>query len=187
MDITNDIGIPTFAAVSLLREPRENDSENIVVGFGAHLDPQVGIMRSITEVNQFFASLFELGEKDLAMAFDPGAVDWWENASTKEKKYLIPLDEPARRIDEIPDLTSDDLLVELQTAIRMIEDRDLEVLLLDQTRPDVEFPVMKALVPGMRHFWSRLGKGRLFDVPVELGWLSEPVAEEDLNQTPIFF
>ena len=187
LDITNDIGIPTFAAVSLLRQPKENNSENIVVGFGAHLDPQVGIMRSITEVNQFFASLFELGEGDLAKAFDPGAVDWWENASTREKKYLIPMDEPARRLSEIPDLSSGDLLVELQTAIRMIEDRDLEVLLLDQTRPDVEFPVMKAIVPGMRHFWSRLGEGRLFDVPVELGWLSEPVAEEDLNQTPIFF
>lgn len=187
LDITNDVGIPTFAAVSLLQEPRDNESENIVVGFGAHLDPQVGIMRAITEVNQFFASLFELGEGDLAMAFDPGAVDWWENASTKDKRYLVPSDDPVRRLSDIPDLSSDDLLTELNTTIDMIEARGLEVLLLDQTRPDVEFPVMKALVPGMRHFWSRLAPGRLFDVPVELGWLTEPTPEEDLNQTPIFF
>ena len=187
LDITNDIGIPSFAAVSLIREPAENGSEKIVVGFGSHLDPRVGIMRAVTEVNQFFASLFALGEQDLSRAFDPGAVDWWENASTQEKTYLLPLDQPAVRFEDIPNLASDDLLTELNTAIEMVEARGLEVLLLDQTRPDVEFPVIKALVPGMRHFWSRLAPGRLFDVPVELGWLPAPLAEGELNKTPIFF
>lgn len=188
LDITNDIGIPVFAAVSLLREPRANGSENVVIGFGAHLEPRVGIMRAITEVNQFFASLFALGESDLARAFDPGAVEWWEKANTTTKPYLLPAEgEPARRLADIPDLTSDDLLTELQTAIDRIEDRGLEVLLLDQTRPDVGFPVIKAVVPGMRHFWARVAPGRLYDVPVELGWLSSPTPEDELNDTPVFF
>lgn len=187
LDITNDIGIPSFAAVSVIREPANSGTEKIVVGFGAHLDPRVGIMRAVTEVNQFFASLFALGEADLDRAFDPGAVDWWENASTREKRYLVPLDGPVVRFEDIPNFSSDDLLTELHTAIDMVEARGLEVLLLDQTRPDVKFPVIKALVPGMRHFWSRLAPGRLYDVPVELGWLPHPLAEDDLNKTPIFF
>lgn len=188
LDITNDIGIPVFAAVSLLREPRANGSENIVIGFGAHVEPRVGIMRAVTEVNQFFASLFALGEDDLATAFDPGAVQWWNEANTEEKAYLLPAEGMAPEpLSAIPDFTSDDLLTELQTVIEKIEARGLEVLLLDQTRPDVNFPVIKAIVPGMRHFWARLGPGRLYDVPVELGWLDSPTAEAELNKTPVFF
>ena len=162
LDVTNDVGIPVFAAVSRLREPRPNGSENVVIGFGAHLEPRIGIMRAITEVNQFFASLFGLGEDELGKAFDPGAVDWWETATTANKPYLLPAEDGAvHRLADFPQLVSDDLLTEIQTTVAKIEARGLEVLLLDQTRPDAGFPVVKALVPGMRHFWARLGAGRL--------------------------
>lgn len=188
LDVTNDVGIPVFAAVSRLREPRADGSENVVIGFGAHLEPRVGIMRAITEVNQFFASLMGLGEDDLGKAFDPGAVDWWNTATTANKPYLMPSQDGAvRRLRDYPTLVSADLLDEIRTTVEMIEARGLEVLLLDQTRPDVGFPVVKAVVPGMRHFWARLGAGRLYEVPVRLGWQAEPRPERDLNPTPVFF
>jgi ribosomal protein S12 methylthiotransferase accessory factor len=188
LDVTNDVGIPAFAAVSRLREPRANQSENVVIGFGAHLEPRLGIMRAITEVNQFFASLYGLGEDDLGKAFDPGAVEWWNTASTANKPYLQPAEDAApRRLSEYPVLTSEDLLAEVHTTVEMIEARGLEVLLLDQTRPDVGFPVVKAVAPGLRHFWARLGPGRLYDVPLGLGWLTEPHTEQELNPTPVFF
>jgi ribosomal protein S12 methylthiotransferase accessory factor len=57
---------------------------------------------------------------------------------------------------------------------------------LDQTRPDIGLPVAKVIVPGMRHFWARLGPGRLFDVPVEMGWLPAPLREDDLNPVAMF-
>jgi hypothetical protein len=46
--------------------------------------------------------------------------------------------------------------------------------------------VVKVVVPGMRHFWVRLAPGRLYDVPVRLGWLDHALAEEDLNPVPMF-
>jgi ribosomal protein S12 methylthiotransferase accessory factor len=46
--------------------------------------------------------------------------------------------------------------------------------------------VVKVIVPGMRHFWSRFAPGRLYDVPVELGWRPAPSAEDELNPTPMF-
>jgi ribosomal protein S12 methylthiotransferase accessory factor len=187
LDITNDVGIPVFAAVSRLRDAQENGSENVVVGFGAHLDPQLAIMRAITEVNQFFASLFALGDGELGKAFDPGAVEWWNTASVANKGYLLPADGEVRGLADYAGLTSTDLNEEVRTTVSMIEARGLEVLLLDQTRPEVGFPVVKALVPGMRHFWSRLAPGRLYDVPVELGWLAQPRREDELNPTPVFF
>jgi oxazoline/thiazoline synthase len=187
LDISNDIGIPVFAAFSRLLEPK-GSSEQLVVGFGAHLDPKVGLMRAVTEVNQFFASLDALDDEGLAKAFDPGAVEWWRTSTTVNQPYVVPaVDLPTRSLRDYPDLTSNDLRDELETAIRLIERQGLQVLLLDQTRPDLGFPVVKAVVPGMRHFWARLAPGRLYDVPVKLGWLAAPRTEAELNPVPVFF
>jgi ribosomal protein S12 methylthiotransferase accessory factor len=41
-------------------------------------------------------------------------------------------------------------------------------------------------VPGLRHFWARFAPGRLYDVPVAMGWLERPVPEAELNPTPVF-
>lgn len=59
--------------------------------------------------------------------------------------------------------------------------------MLDQTRADVGMTVVKVVVPGLRHFWARFAPGRLYDVPVRMGWLKEPLEEEDLNPIPVFF
>jgi hypothetical protein len=51
---------------------------------------------------------------------------------------------------------------------------------LDQTRPDIGLPVVKTIVPGMRHFWPRYAPGRLYD-PAAL------VPEDEFNPVPIFW
>jgi hypothetical protein len=58
------------------------------------------------------------------------------------------------------------------------------MMVLDQTRADIGLPVVKVVVPGMRHFWRRFGPGRLYDVPVALGHLSGSLAEGDMNPVP---
>jgi ribosomal protein S12 methylthiotransferase accessory factor len=57
----------------------------------------------------------------------------------------------------------------------------LDFLVLDQTRPDIEVPVVRVIVPGLRHFYRRFGPGRLYDIPVKLGWLDHPLSETELN------
>ena len=52
---------------------------------------------------------------------------------------------------------------------------------LDQTRPDIETPVVRVIVPGLRHFYSRFAPGRLYDVPVKLGYLDQPLSENELT------
>jgi len=46
--------------------------------------------------------------------------------------------------------------------------------------------VVKVIVPGLRHFWPRFAPGRLYDIPVQLGWLSEPLSEAQLNPVAMF-
>ena len=44
----------------------------------------------------------------------------------------------------------------------------LDFLVLDQTRPDIGVPVVRVIVPGLRHFYRRFAPtGRLYDVPVK--------------------
>lgn len=130
IDISNDIGIPVFAAFSRLLEPNKDGSEQRVVGFGAHLDPTLGVMRAITEVNQFFASLWALGEKHLNKAFDPGAVAWWQMATRENQPYVLPSEEPVRHLRNDPDLVLDNLKDEVETAIRLIESQPRAGVLL---------------------------------------------------------
>jgi len=47
--------------------------------------------------------------------------------------------------------------------------------------------VVKVFVPGLRHFWPRFAPGRLYDVPVSMGWLAAPLTEDQLNTQPIYF
>ena len=61
------------------------------------------------------------------------------------------------------------------------------MLVLDQTRSDIGLTVAKVVVPGLRHFWARFAPGRLYEVPVQLGWLETPRREEELNPLPVFF
>jgi ribosomal protein S12 methylthiotransferase accessory factor len=68
----------------------------------------------------------------------------------------------------------------------VLERLGLEVLLLDQTRPDIGLPVVKVIVPGMRHFWARFAPGRLYDVPARLGWVEKATPESMLNPIPMF-
>ena len=73
-----------------------------------------------------------------------------------------------------------------RSLVAMLERRGHEVLVLDQTRPDIGLPVAKVIVPGLRHFWARFAPGRLYDAPVELGWIAKPTPEDRLNPIPMF-
>ena len=187
LDITSDLTIPTFAAIS-----RRNDQpeENIILGFGAHFDPRLAVLRALTELNQSLPATF-LGMIDPKKAYrdrDREAIDWWKTATLKNHRYLLP-DEasPAKTQANYPQQWSDDIYIDVKNCVSLAEAKGLETMVLDMTRPDLGLSVVKVIVPGLRHFWPRFGVGRLYDVPVQMGWLSEPLTEEQLNPLPAFF
>lgn len=73
------------------------------------------------------------------------------------------------------------------SSIARVAGQGMALHVLNMTPPDVGMPVVKVMVPGIRHFWSRHAPGRLYDVPVFMGWLTAPLAEAELNPTPIFW
>jgi ribosomal protein S12 methylthiotransferase accessory factor len=101
--------------------------------------------------------------------------------------YLAPdPDSPPRRAPDFPRLWSDDLREDVLHCQSLVEHHGMEMLVLDLTRPDVGLPVVKVVVPGLRPLWARLAPGRLFDVPVQQGWLRQPLREVELNPIPMF-
>jgi hypothetical protein len=69
----------------------------------------------------------------------------------------------------------------VMACVQIAKRAGLDFLVLDQTRPDIEVPVVRVIVPGLRHFYRRFGPGRLYDIPVKLGWLERPLSETALN------
>jgi ribosomal protein S12 methylthiotransferase accessory factor len=187
LDVTSDFGIPTFAALSRRVDKAEED---IIYGFGAHLDPNVALARALTEMNQSLEAVPTAAGPESTRTYRGGqdAVRWWRTVRTANTSYLMPDREAGpRRLQDFKNLASDDLRRDVFTCVDLAATRGIEVLVLDQTRPDVGFPVVRVVAPGLRHFWARFGPGRLYDVPMREGWLSRPLDEGELNPFIIQF
>ena len=187
LDITSDLNIPCFAAIS----PRKDrEVEDIILGYGAHFDPSIAISRALTEVNQILPNVLSVkqdGTTNYPPSADPLAIKWWETATLSNQSYLVPDHQMmAKKSSDYLPLASDDLLEDVKLCQQIVEKNGMEFLVLDQTRPDIGLRVAKVIVPGMRHMWKRLGAGRLYDVPVSMGWLTETLTEDELNQFPMW-
>ena len=108
-------------------------------------------------------------------------------ATLANQPYLLPAEgAPPRTISAYPRAWSEDLAEDVRSCQERAERLGMEMLVLDQTRPDVGLPVVKVIVPGLRPFWARFAPGRLFDVPVRLGRLRVPTRYTQLNPFPMF-
>jgi bacteriocin biosynthesis cyclodehydratase domain-containing protein len=186
LDVTNDLGIPTFAALACnAGSPRTQ----VLLGFGAHLDAQIALRRAVTELVQSLPAV--RGGASLSSSLDDpraAALDWWATATVEDHPYLAPSpDARARTPADYPHRAGTDLLDAVDHCVETARGCGLETLVLDQTRPDVGLAVVKVFVPGLRHFWPRFAEGRLYDIPVNLGWRTHVLEENQLNPVPIYF
>ncbi|WP_265865062.1 TOMM precursor leader peptide-binding protein [Streptomyces sp. SKN60] len=167
LDLTSDLGIPVMVAVSRRAGAEPPD---LVYGFGAHFDPRLALRRALTEMVQTLPPA--------AAAAAP---------RSPERPYLLPdPGQSARTPAAWPAYArTPDLLDDVETVRALVAAHGLEWLVLDQTRPDVGIPVVKTLVPGLRHFYARFAPGRLYDVPVRLGERVRPTPYEELNSEPL--
>ena len=184
LDMTSDLGIPAFVALS--RRPG-GETEDIIYGAGAHFDPRLAALRAICELNQCLTWLPRDGSADgRPMIDDPTALHWWKTGRLCECDWLAPAaGQPASKASDYPAAETSDTLEDIERCLGLLRNKGLELLVLDQTQPDIGMPVVRVIVPGMRHFWQRLAPGRLYDVPLSMGRLREPLNEADLNPTPV--
>ncbi len=173
LDVTNDLGVPTY--VTILHWIKDGQ-ENIEFGSGAHFDRRIALLRSLTELSQFLSiGLMDGGNGDKS------SLDGVTPLRLENYPFLIPAGRPTVAPKLGINVLLDSARDQVEACVEIARRAGYDFLVLDQTRPDVEVPVARVIVPGLRHFYRRLGPGRLYDVPVKLGLLDRPLPEDELT------
>jgi oxazoline/thiazoline synthase len=174
LDITSDLGIPSYVAIA---HWIDDGNEFVEFGSGSHFDARIAMLRTLTELNQFL-SIEELegGSRQ------QGSLDGMTPLRIEDHPYLLPSEEEVVEVEFGSKFSRLETREQVAECIRSVAKHGMDFLVLDQTRPDIEAAVVRVIVPGMRHFYRRYGPGRLYDVPVKLGWLDKPLKEEEMNQ-----
>jgi oxazoline/thiazoline synthase len=187
LDLTADLGVPTYAAVSAATD---RPGQDVIVGFGAHLEPAAALGRALAELNQFLPSV-QARNADGSTRYgvtDPDTLAWLSTVDTTAEAWLCPdPDRPPSTAARPGIAPTGDLAEDVRGCVRLAAAAGLEVIVVEQSRPDIELAVCKVVVPGLRHFWRRLGPGRLWTVPARLGRAPLAAGERDANPRSVFF
>jgi oxazoline/thiazoline synthase len=173
LDVTSDLGIPTFVAIT---HWMQNGKENIEFGSGAHFDARIALLRALTELNQFL-SLGLMG----GGTGEKSSLDGAAPLRLEDHPCLAPSGNPMVQAEFGSKFGHLDTREQAAACVSLAKRAGLDFLVLDQTRPDIEAPVVRVIVPGLRHFYRRFAPGRLYDVPVKLGLRDRPLTENELN------
>jgi oxazoline/thiazoline synthase len=173
LDITSDLSVPSFVTIA---HWVENSEEYVEFGSGAHFDARIAALRAMTELNQFL-SIGLMGGRIAQNA----SHDDFPPFRLQDFPYLIPSGTPILRSGFGTGFGHLDKREQVLACVRLAKQAGLDFLVLDQTRPDIEVPVVRVIVPGLRHFYRRFAPGRLYDVPVKLGLRDRPLLETELN------
>ncbi|MBV1697140.1 MAG: TOMM precursor leader peptide-binding protein [Hyphomicrobiales bacterium] len=171
LDVTSDLNVPTFVAIT---HWVADGRENVEFGSGAHFDPRIALLRAMTELSQFLS----IGRMGCARG-DNASLDGTTPLRLHDHRYLMPHGESdVGANSDFGRLTTREQAL---ACVNLCRQNGLDFLVLDQTRADIGVPVVRVIVPGLRHFYRRFAPGRLYDVPVKLSWRDQRLAEHELN------
>ncbi|MBV8746873.1 MAG: TOMM precursor leader peptide-binding protein [Xanthobacteraceae bacterium] len=173
LDVTSDLGIPTFVAIL---HWMQNSQENIEFGSGAHFDARIALLRALTELNQFLSIGLMGGGTG-----EKSSLDGVTPLRLEDHPFLMSTGAQAVQWNWDEKFARAGTREQVIACMQLARSKGLDFLVLDQTRPDVGVPVVRVVVPGLRHFYRRFAPGRLYDVPVKLGLRAQPLAESELN------
>ncbi|MEM0999937.1 MAG: TOMM precursor leader peptide-binding protein [Bacteroidota bacterium] len=183
LDLTSDLGIPAFASISY--RPHASSGEEVIYAFGCHVDVNIALERAIVELNQLLP-LTQTKGGDYKVD-DPYFVQWLREVRVSEEAWLAPAGGAVRNVQtDFAPVCEKTIHDAIQFCISSAKRQGLETLVLNLTQLDIGMPVAKVIVPGLRHFWRRTAPGRLYDVPVKMGWRKERLCEAALNPWSIF-
>ena len=170
LDLTHDLGTPVAAAITC-----NNIGSDYSIGFGSALSAEEAAISAAGELVQFEITK-QLRNKSANRTQDDlislvGKLDKSSAAFLWPSKEVDPQTQQKCK-------NGDDLLKAL-TA------KNLHPFVLDFSQHN-HF-VVRVVAPGLRPIWPRFGEGRLFDVPLELGWLLEKNVEQTLNRMPLLY
>jgi len=143
-DFSMDMGIPSVGVLAYDPSTLPHKSE-IVWTAGTTPDPQKALSRALTEVAQL-AGDFNSGSNYVASGLP-------KFRSLDEADYVL---NPGNTIDmkQLPDLSDDNIKVEVESLISALSNRNMEVIAINTTHEHLRIPAFYTIIPGA-HFRER--------------------------------
>ena len=146
MDLTADINIPTIAASA--DDTLLKDAGLLTLGIGTHLDPEVAILRALTEVAQSRATQIHGAREDTVRA-DFARTAGYERMKRINKHYFQQ-DEVQIDLNDIKNKSTDSITKDIDIVLDELKTNKIEhVLYYDLTRPELEINVVRVIIPTM--------------------------------------
>jgi thiazole/oxazole-forming peptide maturase SagD family component len=146
---------------------------NCTVASGCHLDPVIALERAITEAVQMLPPVANF--------------EGWFNSGAPQF-YLSSLSD-AIHFDTLKNQATADIKKNIEICLSFLKEIKSEVIAVDLSQPDIPFPVVRMLAtqlqPILHRDYSRRFSPRFFEVPVKLGFRSEPLPVSAINIWPI--
>ena len=145
-DLTTDVGVTTIGASS--DDVRTKDPEMLDIGVGTHLNPEIAAIRALTEVAQSRTTHkhglkvnAELQKRTREMGYD----------RVKEANALWYRDSKRKvRLSDMKDEATDYVLDDIEVVLGKLMDAGFDrVIIADLTRPEIDVPTVRAIIPGM--------------------------------------
>ena len=143
-DFTLDTGIPTVGVLAYDPNTFPELSE-IVWTAGTTPNPQKAFSRALTEVAQL------AGDFDTASNYVASGLPKFKKLADAD--YIT---NPGREIDigALPDLSDDNIKIEVQNCLTALAKAGMQVLIINTTHSDLEIPAFYTIIPGA-HFRER--------------------------------
>ena len=158
VNLTSDVDAATIAAVSddtILKDPAL-----LTLGVGTHLDPEIAVMRALTEVAQSRATQIHGTREDTSRAV------FMRKAGYERMKRInghwFGESKEVINLNEIKNYAGKSFKEDIETTLKLLKKAGFEdVLFVDLTRPEIEIPVVRVIIPEMEVYSvdpSRVGK-----------------------------
>lgn len=142
-DFSLDTGIPTVGALAYDPSTFPHSSE-IIFTAGTTTSPEKSVIRALTEIAQL------AGDFENRTTYSPTLPKFVE---LQEASYVTS-DEKVVDLQSLPDLTDNNLKVEIDRCVEALSRIGLDVFAVDMTHPSLKIPVAYTVIPGA-HFRDR--------------------------------
>jgi ribosomal protein S12 methylthiotransferase accessory factor len=146
IDLTADIKITTVAAVSddtILKDPAL-----LTLGVGTHLDPEIAVIRALTEVAQSRATQIHGTREDTVRAVFMRKAGY--QRMKRINRHWFGESKMSIELDEFKNVSGRSFKEDIENSKKLMGKCGFEdILFVDLTRPEIDIPVVRVLIPGM--------------------------------------
>lgn len=193
LDITTEIGIPTFLSLII---DRTGIGASVSLGLKTDINPIQAILGSLAESQHprcWIRRIVEDNREKVGnvnpieiMTLEERALYWFPRKRIRDIKFLL--------LEKTKYLSQKDYKSEngLRTIMNLLFRRRMNIYYKEIIVPrfrELGYRVVRVIIPQLTPFYLHekakyLGGKRLYSIPVELGFLTSEMNEKDLNKVP---